>query len=171
MTIRSAQIKDAAGIAAVQVASWGTTYRGILPDDYLAGMSVEAGTKRWVENLAADGALNHVAEDESGIIGFVSGGKLREPVGEFDAELWAIYLLEEKQGSGIGRQLVQTLADELLATGYRSMIVWVLQENRAVNFYKRMGATAVTGKMITIGGVALPDLALGWNDLSKLGQG
>jgi GNAT superfamily N-acetyltransferase len=169
--IRPARPEDAAGIAAVQVASWRTTYPGIVPDDYLAGMSVEAGTKRWVDNLATGEVLNYVAEDESGIIGFVSGGKLREPLGEYDAELWAIYLLEEKQGNGVGRRLVQTLAEELLAGGYRSMIVWVLQDNSAVNFYKRMGATAVTGKIIMIGGVALPDLALGWKDLSKLGQG
>jgi L-amino acid N-acyltransferase YncA len=170
--IRPARPEDAAGIAAVQVASWRTTYRGIVPDGYLDGMSVEVGTQRWDANLAADGALHFVAEDESGgIIGFVSGGRLREPVGEYDAELWAIYLLEEKQGGGVGRRLVQTLADALLAADYRSMIVWVLQENSAVNFYKRMGAAAVTGKMIEIGGVALPDLALGWKDLSEIGRG
>jgi GNAT superfamily N-acetyltransferase len=169
--IRPARPEDAAGIAAVQVASWRTTYSGIVPDDYLAGMNVETGTKRWIENLAAGGALHYVAEDGSGIIGFVSGGKLREPVGEYDAELWAIYLLEGKQGSGVGRRLVETLADALLAAGYRSMIVWVLQENSSVNFYKRLGATSITGKMIVIGGVALPDLALGWRDLSKLGHG
>ena len=168
--IRPARPEDAAGIAAVQVASWRTTYPGIVPDDYLAGMSVETGTERWGANLAADGVLHFVAEDESGIIGFVSGGRLREPVGEYDAELWAIYLLEEKQGSGVGRRLVRTLAEALLATGYRSMIVWVLQDNSAVNFYKWMGATAVTGKMIEIGGAALPDLALGWKDLTKLGH-
>ena len=169
--IRPARTEDAAGVAAVQVASWRTTYPGIVPDDYLAGMNVETATQRWVANLAAEEALNFVAEDASGIFGFVSGGRLREPVGEYDAELWAIYLLEEKQGSGVGRRLVQTLADALLAAGYRSMIVWVLQENSAVNFYKRMGAAAVTGKMIVIGGVVLPDLALGWRELSKIGQG
>jgi GNAT superfamily N-acetyltransferase len=169
--IRPAQPEDAAGIAAVQVASWRTTYCGIVPDGYLDGMSVEVGATRWVANLATAGALNYIAEDESGIIGFASGGRLREPVGEYDAELWAIYLLQEKQGGGIGRRLVQTLADALLAAGYRSMIVWVLQDNSAVNFYKRMGATAVTGKMIEIGGVALPDLALGWKDLSEIGRG
>jgi GNAT superfamily N-acetyltransferase len=168
--IRPARPEDAAGIAAVQVASWRTTYPGIVPDDYLAGMNVEAATKRWVANLAAGEALNYVAEDESGTIGFVSGGKLREPVGEYDAELWAIYLLKEKQGSGVGRRLVQALGDALRACGYRSMIVWVLQENSAVHFYKRMGAIAVTGKMIVIGGDILPDLALGWKDLSKLGH-
>ena len=66
---------------------------------------------------------------------------------------------------------MQTLTDALVAAGYRSMVVWILQENSAVNFYKRMGAAAVTGKMIVIAGVALPDLALGWKELSKIGQG
>jgi GNAT superfamily N-acetyltransferase len=168
--IRPAQSEDAAGIAAVQVASWRTTYRGIVPDDYLAGMSLEAGTKRWIAILAASEGFNYVAEDDSGIFGFVSGGKLREPVGEYDAELWAVYLIEEKQGRGVGRRLVQLLAGELLAAGYRSMLVWGLQENPAVSFYKRIGAVAVTGQMIEIGSVRLPELGLGWKDLRDLGR-
>ena len=38
--IRRARPADAAAIGAVHVAAWRTAYAGVLPDDYLAGMSV-----------------------------------------------------------------------------------------------------------------------------------
>jgi GNAT superfamily N-acetyltransferase len=83
-------------------------------------------------------------------------------------ELWALYVSDAKHRRGAGLRLVRTVAGYLLQLGYRSMLVWVLQQNPAVSFYKRIGGTVVSGKMIQIGGVALPELALGWKDLSKL---
>jgi len=165
MIIRCATVEDARGIAAVQVASWRSTYRGIVPDSVLDGMGVEQGAARWVGNLSSGRSVTHVAEGDSGVCGFVSWGPAREPVGEFDGELWALYLADENHGLGLGRKMVEVAARELLAAGYHSMIVWALQENPAVGFYKRLGAVAVSGKMVEIGGAKIPDLALGWKDL------
>jgi GNAT superfamily N-acetyltransferase len=169
MLIRPAKVDDAAAIAAVQVSSWQTTYRGIMPDAALGAMTVPTRTDRWNWILTAGESRTYVAVDESGVFGFVSGGRLRETLGEYDGEIWALYLVQEKQRQGAGRRLIQTVADWLLESGYQSMVVWVLQENPAVSFYKRMGGVVVNGKMIEIGGMALPELALGWKDLSKLG--
>ena len=167
MVIRMATVEDAGAIAAVQVASWRSTYRGIVPDSMLDGMNVEAGAERWVGNLTSGNSVTYVAEGEMGVCGFVSWGPAREAVGEFDGELWALYLIDEDHGRGVGRRMMEAAARELIAAGYRSMIVWVLQENPAVGFYKHLGAVAVTGKMIEISGVKLPELALGWKDLYK----
>ncbi len=40
ITIRRARPADAAAIGAVHVAAWRSAYPGILPDDYLARLSV-----------------------------------------------------------------------------------------------------------------------------------
>ena len=45
--IRRARAEDAAGIAQVHVASWRSTYPGMVPDSYLIGLSTEAYAERW----------------------------------------------------------------------------------------------------------------------------
>jgi len=164
--IREATVEDALSIARVQVASWRTTYRTIVPDAFLDAMNAAAGTERWAEAIRAAQATILVAEDASGIFGFAAGGKLREAMDTYDGELYAIYLLQENQRRGAGRRLVEEIAKELRAAQWSSMLVWVLAQNPAVEFYKRLGAVPVSEKMIDIGGRSLHDLALGWPDLS-----
>jgi hypothetical protein len=41
MRIREATIADVAAIAKVHAESWRTTYKGLLPDDYLANLTYE----------------------------------------------------------------------------------------------------------------------------------
>src|SRR5712692_7462985 len=95
MLIRLARIEDAAGIAKVHVDSWRTTYRGMVPEDYLANLSYEAREKNWMRHLEHDGAFIYVAENASGhIIGFVAGGAPREADPFYKGELYAIYLLQ-----------------------------------------------------------------------------
>src|ERR1700689_4259819 len=137
--VHEAAIEDARAIAQVQVESWRSTYAGIIPDSYLASLNVEEREERWKELLAAPDSLMFVAESEAGIFGFVSGGKLREPIDGYDAELYAIYLLRDNQRKGAGRRLVESLAESLRDEGFRAMAVWVLKKNPAVGFYRKMG--------------------------------
>lgn len=166
--IRKATLDDAAAIAHVQVESWKTTYAGIVPDAFLDSMSTEVQAQNWQTWFAADTVLIFVVEDETGIFGFASGGRIREALGDYDAELYAIYLLHQRQRQHAGRMLSQTLASALHASGFKSMLVWVLEANPAVSFYKRLGAIPISQKIIEIGGVDLPELAFGWPSLDRL---
>jgi ribosomal protein S18 acetylase RimI-like enzyme len=165
-SIRRASVEDAFSIASVQAATWKTTYRTIIPDEFLDSMDVEAGSERWAERIGEGQATILVAENSSSLFGFAAGGKLRETIDGYDAELYAIYLLKDRQRRGAGRGLVQKLVEELRAAQLSSMIVWVLAQNPAVEFYKRLGAVPVAEKTIDIGGRSLQDLAFGWPDLS-----
>ena len=163
----SSRIEDARSIAYVQVESWKTTYVGIVAETYLASLSPESRTYSWKEQF--DGAtLILVAEDEAGVFGFVSGGALRDPIAGYDGELYAIYLLQQKQREGVGRTLVRKLADALRGKGYRSLIVWVLERNPSLGFYTRLGGTVVSKKEIQIGGAQFTEVALGWSDIADL---
>lgn len=164
-TIRKATVADAAAIAHVHVTSWRSTYAGIVPDAYLESLNVDERAQNWEDHLAAQRAIFLVAEDEEGIFGFACGGRLREELAGYDAELYAIYLLRERQRQGTGRSLAQSLVDALLAERFKSMAVWVLEANPAVSFYKRLGAFQIAQKKIEIGGIQLEELALGWPDL------
>ena len=92
--IRPAQPTDAAAIAQVRVDAWRATYRGMIPDAYLAAMKVEESAALWDKVLTAapNTTSAFVAERDGGVIGFASGLMLSEPKHGMDAELTAIYL-------------------------------------------------------------------------------
>ena len=166
--IRRAQPADAPHIAHVQVESWRTTYPGIVPDTFLDALDKQGRTESWEPQLADPAMLIFVAEDDTGVFGFVSGGPIRDSVDAYDAELYAIYLLKDRQQQGVGSALTRALAASLHTSGFKSMAVWALAENPSVAFYKRLGAVPIVTRTIQIGGKDLPDLALGWSSLQSL---
>jgi ribosomal protein S18 acetylase RimI-like enzyme len=168
LTIRKAKIEDAAAIAHVQVESWKTTYAGIVSDVFLTSLNKEERMRSWQEQILADNISILVVEDETGIFGFVAGGEVREKLDDYDAELYAIYLLRERQRQGAGQKLTLTLASALRTEGFTSMLVWVLEQNPSVSFYERLGAVQIARKVINIGGADLQELAFGWPSLDRL---
>jgi ribosomal protein S18 acetylase RimI-like enzyme len=167
-TVRRARVEDANAIAFVQVESWKTTYAGIVPDAYLASLSVESRTEKWKEQFDAGTTLIFVAEDAAGVFGFVSGGILRDTIDDYDGELYAIYLLQERQKQGVGKVLLQKLAEAMRADGFQRVIAWVLAQNPSIGFYVRLGGSPVAEKQIEIGGVQLTEIAFGWTNLDDL---
>ena len=163
-SIRIAQLADAAAIAHVHVDSWLTTYAGIVPKTFLDSLNEAERVPLWTEQLMRDVSI-FVAEIEGEVVGFACGGFLREPLGIYDSELYALYLLKEAQGRGLGAALLGAVAEALLQKGHRSMLVWVLEQNPALHFYKRKGGRYLKSKQIEIGGVPLPEAAFGWPDL------
>jgi GNAT superfamily N-acetyltransferase len=171
MILRLANVKDAAGIARMHVASWRTTYRGILPDDYLAGLSCQVHEQKWQEDLAnsARGEFTYVVEDDrSEIAGFASGGPERDGDYLYRGELQAIYLLERHQKQGLGRRLVCAVARRLAHDGFETMLVWVLAKNSSRGFYEKLGGALIKSKLVGIGQVELEEVAYGWRTLRPL---
>ncbi len=165
LKIRKATASDARRIAIVQVDSWRTTYKNIVPDDYLKNMSVDRREDVWASMIP-----NHtvyVAETESGeIVGFAGGGKERTGnYPPYKGELYAIYLLESHQRKGLGKQLVAPIARDLVDVGIYSMIVMVLKDNNSKYFYESLGAKLIGEKDIEIGGKQLLELVYGWDDI------
>jgi ribosomal protein S18 acetylase RimI-like enzyme len=172
--IRPATLEDAAAIAYVQVESWRSTYRGIVPEAFLAELNEARLTQRWQTLWPdVDGHIFVAAEgdDRESIFGFACGGALRLPVESYDGELYAIYLVEAGQRRGVGRSLLDALVASLVAAGCKSLLVWVLEANPAVAFYERMGGVRVARKTIDIGGVDLPEVALGWAVMPSVPNG
>lgn len=168
MQVREAVVQDAPVIAQVHLASWKTTYPGIIPQAYIDGLKVEEGAARWQVSLTEKKAIIQVAEDAGRIFGFAAGGAIMHPVGGYQGELAAIYLLASHQRKGAGAALVRRIARELQRQRFANMVVWVLRENPACGFYQRMGGVQVAEQMIDIGGTSLPEIAYGWPDLGSL---
>ncbi|MGO4532869.1 N-acetyltransferase family protein [Paenibacillus sp. 2TAF8] len=170
MRIRLACEGDAQGIASVHTESWKTTYRGIVPDHILDHLTTESRLNQWEQQIRSDekDQILIVAEDEDGkIVGFACGGKEREGKLPYEGELYAIYLLQPYQNSGIGRQLVKRVVLHLETCQMRTMIIWALERNPACRFYEKMGGIPVQTQWIRIGNEDLAEIAYGWSDLTS----
>ena len=95
-------------------------------------------------------------------------GGLGSTLQDYGAELYAIYLLPQAQGHGLGSALLKTLADALRAQGFKSMAAWVLLDNSSSAFYRKTGAVPVSQKEMEIGGATLQVIAFGWPDLELI---
>jgi len=150
--IRRARPADATAIGLVHVATWRTAYAGVLPEDYLANLSAlrhaagyeqaiaerQNGHAVFVAVASGADAPEGTPEDQSAIIGFVSGGRARRP-GLAQGEVDTLYLLDDYRDRGIGRRLMRAMAAHLAAVGCRSVMLWVLRDNPTRWFYKRLG--------------------------------
>jgi ribosomal protein S18 acetylase RimI-like enzyme len=169
--IRPAKPADAAAIAAIRVETWRTTYKGLIPDAYLASMKVEDSEALWAKVLAAppNRTNTFVAEKAGNVIGFASGLMLPEKKHELDAELSAVYIRRDAQRAGVGKQLVSHVAAAQRDLGATGLIVWVIAGNRmARNFYESLGAQLLVEQPFTWDGMDLVEAGYGWRDLGLL---
>ena len=145
--VRAARVADARGIARVHVSSWRSAYRGLLPDAYLAALSLDDRTRRWRGRLrdirASETVL--VAERAGEVVGYASAGPTRDADCDASAigELYALYVVEEAWGRGAGRLLHDAALDFLHVRAFSAATLWVLETNRrARRFYERVGWVA-----------------------------
>jgi ribosomal protein S18 acetylase RimI-like enzyme len=167
--VRPARLDDAQGIARVQVASWRTTYPGMIPQDYLDSMDEAVFVARWSDRLRHETSrrATFVAEDDGHLVGFASGGSEREGDARYQGELYAIYVLDEWQGRGLGRELANAIAGVLADRGLLSMLVWVLRDNLSARaFYERLGGVYVREHSLDFGaGFEVTEVSYGWDDV------
>ena len=98
IVIRQARPGDSSEIARVQVETWRTAYRGIIPDSYLNAMEIKKRAAKWHEGILGEpNRPLFVATIDSEVIGFISGSASREKV-EFDGEITAFYVIDIYQG-------------------------------------------------------------------------
>ncbi len=77
-------------------------------------------------------------------------------------EIYALYVLSEYQGHGIGRSLVQSAARWLADKGFRRMIIFVLRENApARKLYETIGGLLELERTRDIEGVQAAEVGYG----------
>jgi len=91
------------------VATWRATYRGLMPQSLLDGLSVGARTAVWRRILRDDDGSTLVAIEQAAdrVVGFVSVGPSRDTDPDrAPSELYGIYLHPDHWGRGAGRHLL-----------------------------------------------------------------
>lgn len=135
MAVRRATADDADAIAAVHVRTWQGAYRDVFPPEALDAIAVEPRALAWRAQLAG-GPVSAFVDEE--LTGFASVGPSRDEQGA--GELYAIYVLPERWGSGLARELLAAAEAELRGLGYAEATLWVLEANpRARGFYESCG--------------------------------
>jgi L-amino acid N-acyltransferase YncA len=141
MIIRPATPDDAHAVAAVRVASWRATYRGIVSDSYLDALTEAESEDLWRAVAAGEnpGAELLVCEVDNRIVGFAAYGAARPPTFDHSGELYATYYLSEATGKGYGSAVLRDVTAGLRRLGHNDMIVWVMEANaRGRNFYENV---------------------------------
>jgi len=162
---------DAEALGLAHVTSWRETYRGLLPDAYLARMSEAAHTRRFARALLhpRPDDVTLAAADRWGIVGYAQGGPSRRGrTGE--AEVATLYLVRAAQNRGVGARLLTETARTLAARGATSLVVSVLRDNVAARgFYEHLGGVAEPTRLEPgPGGGLLHEVAYGWADIRTL---
>lgn len=170
--IRPATIDDARNIARVHVESWMTAYADIYDEHVLASFPLEKRESEWGEALADQSrpGFEYVAEDNDGkIIGFVSAGPERSGDPDFAGQVYAIHVLPDHKGLGVGRLLMSETAKALLRKGITSLLVWVLAENYpARRFYEELGGEVAREQQIATAGQTVDEVSYGWREFFDL---
>jgi ribosomal protein S18 acetylase RimI-like enzyme len=171
LRIRPARLADADAIAQVHVRAWRETYRGLIPDSVLAGLSVEGRVRAWSDMIGAGDATPaiFVAEQGGTIVGFASARLMHDPLLATDGELTSIYLLDGHKRQGTGRLLFRHLVAWLRERDCTSLGLWVLDTNTGARaFYAALGGRTGRRKIDERTDASLHEIAYVWDDIGLL---
>jgi ribosomal protein S18 acetylase RimI-like enzyme len=167
ITIRAARPGDARRIARLDVETWRVAYAGILATPFLVGLSATRREIGWATVIEREPRDVRVAVDGDGeIVGFGSCGRNRDSA-EHAGEVFTLYVAPDWQNQGIGRALLLSLFERLVAQGCASAIIWVLRDNPGRFFYRRLGGREVRHKHFVVGGKRSEAAGYVWPDLQR----
>ena len=140
--IRRATSEDASALAKVNIESWRAAFDGLVRDEFLAGMSLDAQSRRFTSQIERGPAVEvWIAEDNAGVVGYGSLGPERscDPVMGTE-ELYALYVRPAFWRQGVGRRLHDQLLDRFAVRDAKQASLWVLEINtRARAFNRALG--------------------------------
>lgn len=139
MTIRPADEGDLTAVGVLHHRSRVAAYSGFVPAGELQAVPAESMAAYWIERwrYERDDHFLTVATDADKVVGFTYVGPTEEPD---TGILHAIHVDPAAQGRGVGRALMATALDRLVASGWRRAVLWVLARNaHARGFYERGG--------------------------------
>jgi GNAT superfamily N-acetyltransferase len=149
VSVRPARPDDAAAVARVQVVTWRTAYRDVLPVAVLDDWDEAAAEQSWRTAVTAPPTPGHgvlVALERDQVVGFaaygpaeLAEGEVPDPAGP-TTEI-AILLVEPRWGRrGHGSRLLAAVADLARATGAARLSAWLPEpDGVSARFYESAG--------------------------------
>ena len=161
--VRAAVPADAEALAQVQISSWRSAYRDVIPSAILDRLAAPplALSFRTLAETPLPSRLWAMAWGGK-VCGYAATGPCRDP--ELDpsrtAEVYAIYSLKETWGLGLGRSLMARALAALRDQGFEQACLWVLERNPRARAFYQAGGWQPNGKtrIVNHDGIALREL-------------
>jgi GNAT superfamily N-acetyltransferase len=182
--IRAAGRWDCEDLGEVIVSAMRSAFEGRVPEQCLLELPVSTSVANWrraFDSGAFDGeaqALFVADSSPDGVVGFVLvGGRTagifcdERIAAAFPRELVSLHVAPKWQRHGIGRRLVRTATEWLIAAGTETLAVRVLEQNPNRAFYEHLGAEEVGSQPCDWAGFATREIIYGWRDISILRSG
>ncbi len=157
ITIRKLQpADDRWAVGRIYEVSWKYTYKELLPQEYLDNLSAE----QWANRLDMSNRYSLIAELDGKMTGTASYGESRDVEYAGQGEIYSIYLLPRYTGKSYGKQLISAVIEQLHVLGYKTIFLWVLEDNfGAREFYEKVGfACSGKSKKAEIGGKTVTEV-------------
>jgi ribosomal protein S18 acetylase RimI-like enzyme len=156
-SVRAASAEDCPSIAAIHVLTWQRIYRGIMSDGFLDNLRPAQREPMWNRTLKKGRGQVHVCLGSAGVVGFSSAGPCRDSPA--DAEIYALYVLPDQWGAGVGRALFLASCEAMQACGFEYLVLWVATRNDLARaFYERAGMVPDGAtKTVSIGGALVEE--------------
>ncbi|MDH6593591.1 GNAT superfamily N-acetyltransferase [Variovorax sp. TBS-050B] len=162
--VRPATMRDAKAVAEVHALAAKAAYEGILPEDELRALAPASREAKWREAIEFSEPQVQVAVHEGQVVGFVGFDRSRDPkTPSTTGEIWAIYVLPEHWGKGVGVALWDAAREGLEEEGCTTVTIWVpIRNDRAMRFHELAGfkREMKTAKTTAIGTVRIEEIRL-----------
>ncbi len=141
MPCREVRPEDASALARISVEAWRAAYRGLMPSDFLDGLSAAEAQARWERAFAAGQPSAVVFEQDQELVAACQFGPSRDPDADPDtAEVIALNVHPDHWRRGFGSQLMSFTLNRLREQGFAAATLWVLRGNaRARRLYEALG--------------------------------
>ncbi len=173
VTLRDADAADAAAIAAVHVASWRASYRGIMADAYLDGPAEQERAKVWAERMsAAEPPLVVVAERGGSMVGFACAFPAEDA--KWGTRIDNLHVLPHCQRQGIATRMMRALAVRIAAVEPSlPVFLWVYDVNSTARAaYQSLGGRpAEKGTRTGADGSVTAAWRMAWPEPLAIGAG
>lgn len=160
--IRPAILDDAPSIAEVHVKAWRESYHRIIEQSVLDNLSATDRLQGRLAFLNVPAKIGFVASIGDSIVGFCDAGPSRADRVSTEiatGEIYAIYVLNDHKGFGVGYKLFSAAASFLHNQELCPFIAWVLRENKpARTFYERQGGKICADGAYTTAGKTYPEV-------------
>jgi len=157
INIREVTKPDLTHVSKIHVDVWKTTYKNILPSNYLSSLSYDNQLEKWTTRLITNNIKNefmYVVCYDNIIVGFSSANLESSKIGTINT----LYIQDYYQKLGLGKQLFLSMKDKLIKLGSEKIFVWCFEQNPNKNFYIKCNGIQSDEQYVEIAGTKLKEV-------------
>jgi ribosomal protein S18 acetylase RimI-like enzyme len=147
LTIRNATLKDIPLIRDLTFKVWPQTYSAILTREQIDYMLELIYSEASLQKQMNDNHHFIIVHEGDSPVGFASYSETKPQI----YKLHKIYVIHNQQGKGTGRFVIDQIITNIKALGAKRLQLNVNRNNKAKDFYEKLGFTAIGEEDIDIG--------------------